>query len=92
VSTAAPAARVLMNPEVHIDGERCRGHAICALLLSAHVDLDQWGYPLIDAATLRGRRALKAARRAERACPQHALHVRDTTEPARFREVGDRSA
>lgn len=81
-----------MTHKVDIDGERCRGHAICALLLSGHVDLDEWGYPLVDAATLRGRRALKAARRAERACPRQALHVRDGTEHAASQHASEKSA
>jgi ferredoxin len=72
---AVSSTGVHVTPRIRVDGERCRGHAICALLLSAHVELDEWGYPLIDTAALPDRRALRAARRAERACPRQALHI-----------------
>jgi ferredoxin len=60
---------------ITVDPVRCRGHGICALLAPDHIDLDRWGYPVVDAATLTTRRDRRRARRAARACPQRALHV-----------------
>ncbi len=65
---------------LHIDGERCRGHGICALLLAEHVDLDDWGYAVLDQAAVNSRRSARRARRAVRACPQQALHLRPAVE------------
>jgi ferredoxin len=58
----------------------CDGHGICAELLPELIQLDDWGYPIIDPtpvpAHLEG-----LARRAVAACPTLALRLRDS-EPA----------
>jgi ferredoxin len=50
----------------------CTGHGLCAELLPERTRLDEWGYPIMDDATLP--RGLEAhARRAADACPTLAL-------------------
>lgn len=70
-----------MSERLDVDMTRCTGHGICALLARDRVDLDAWGYPVVDPAPLAGR-AAKQARRAVSACPRQALILR-ATEPAR---------
>ncbi|GAA0595447.1 ferredoxin [Kribbella sandramycini] len=59
---------------LEIDWTRCDGHGLCATLLGAAVELDEWGYPV-----LRGREITAGegpdARRAVLACPALALRL-----------------
>lgn len=34
---------------LRLDPTACAGHGLCADLLPENVELDEWGYPLIDA-------------------------------------------
>jgi ferredoxin len=55
----------------------CDGHGICAELLPEMIQMDDWGYPLIDSATVPPH--LEAlARRAVAACPTLALRLAKT--------------
>ncbi len=62
---------------LRVDWPACRGHGVCAELLPELVDLDEWGYPLVDGdARIDDDRALLlAARTAVKACPALALHL-----------------
>ena len=54
-----------------VDWVACDGHGLCAVLLPELVDLDEWGYPILDGevpAHLQWH-----ARRAVGACPALAL-------------------
>ena len=52
----------------------CDGHGLCAELLPEAIELDEWGYPIIEQAPLP--RSLEAhARRAVAACPVLALRL-----------------
>jgi ferredoxin len=57
-----------------VDPVACDGHGVCAELLPEMVELDPWGYPIIDTAPMPP--ALdRQARRAVAACPRLALHL-----------------
>jgi ferredoxin len=62
----------------------CDGHGLCAELLPELVQLDDWGYPIIDPAPvpphLEG-----LARRAIAACPTLALRLSEAEPPQRGR-------
>jgi ferredoxin len=62
----------------------CDGHGICAELLPELIQLDDWGYPIIDPSPvpphLEG-----LARRAVAACPTLALLRRETEQVGRRR-------
>jgi ferredoxin len=64
-----------MSMKVRIDPIRCRGHAICALLFSDGVELDDWGFGRVVEASPEGRDGLKRARRAAAACPNGAIVI-----------------
>lgn len=52
----------------------CDAHGLCAELLPERITLDEWGYPIIDAAPVP--RSLEMhARRAVAACPLLALRL-----------------
>jgi ferredoxin len=60
----------------------CNGHGICAELLPELIQLDDWGYPIIDPSPIPAH--LDAhARRAVAACPTLALLLRQSRQPVR---------
>ncbi len=52
----------------------CDAHGICAELLPELIRLDEWGYPIVDAAGVPAA-LLAHARRAVAACPTLALKL-----------------
>jgi len=63
-----------MTMKLRVNPILCDGYGHCAELLPEVVDLDEWGYPLIDKKPL-GRRLEPAARRAVAMCPRLALSL-----------------
>ncbi|KPI14900.1 hypothetical protein OK074_8568 [Actinobacteria bacterium OK074] len=57
-----------------IDWTACQGHGLCAELLPEHIELDEWGYPLLDQAQI-STATIKRARRAAADCPVLALKL-----------------
>jgi ferredoxin len=56
----------------------CDAHGLCAELLPERIELDEWGYPILDAAPIPP--SLEAhARRAVDACPVLALRLERRT-------------
>jgi ferredoxin len=62
------------NPRITVNPIACSGHGLCAELLPELIALDEWGYPLIDAAPVPVALA-RQARRAIRDCPALALRL-----------------
>jgi ferredoxin len=59
----------------------CVGHGACAELVPELIELDEWGYPIIDPNQVPD--ALeRQARRAASSCPALALKLRKSTAPA----------
>lgn len=56
-----------------VDPVRCEGHGICMLFFDERVDLDEWGYAVVDSAAFVAPPLVRRARRAVHACPQQAL-------------------
>lgn len=62
-----------MTLRLRIDPTACTGHGVCADLLPERIELDEWGYPIIQPDVPP---ALSAdARRAVRGCPVLALRL-----------------
>jgi ferredoxin len=61
-------------PRVWIDPIACTGHGLCAELLPERIELDEWGYPLVDGEPIPGE-LLAHARAAADACPKLALRL-----------------
>jgi ferredoxin len=64
---------VAVTLRLRIDPTACTGHGICADLLPERIQLDEWGFPIIQPdvpVSLAGH-----ARRAVRACPVLALRL-----------------
>lgn len=56
-----------------VDPIACRAHGLCAELLPEVVELDEWGYPIVDREVTP--ELERAARQAVRACPSLALRL-----------------
>jgi ferredoxin len=59
---------------LRVDPIACTGHGICAELLPELIRLDDWGYPILDDATVPSE-LLPLARKARNACPALALRL-----------------
>lgn len=70
-----------------VDGSRCDGHGICALVLPEMISLDTWGFATLASEPLVDARLIARARRVVRACPAGALTLvgdpRAVTSPVR---------
>ncbi|MGC1185397.1 MAG: ferredoxin [Candidatus Dormiibacterota bacterium] len=74
-----------MKPEyLRIDPTACAGHGICAELVPEMVQLDEWGYPIIDVAAVPPQ-LRQHAQRAVSFCPTLALSLRP--DPATGRPI-----
>jgi ferredoxin len=77
---------------VRVDPILCDGHGLCAELLPERIELDEWGYPIVDATAV-PRSLEPVARRAVAACPVLALRLEGASqEPVASRTSGARRA
>ncbi len=65
------------GPRLKLDPVACDGHGLCAELLPERVKLDDWGYPIVDGASLTPD-LVPHARRAVAGCPALALALART--------------
>lgn len=71
-----------MSRHLAVNPIACDGHGLCAELVPELIRLDDWGYPIIDAAPIPFH--LEAhARRAVAACPTLALLIQERREATR---------
>jgi len=77
-----------MSLRIRIDPTACTGHGVCADLLPERIELDEWGFPIIQPEVPRSLAA--HARRAVRACPVLALRLQRTQEDEREGSSGHR--
>jgi ferredoxin len=56
-----------------VDPIRCHAHGLCREILPELVELDEWGYPIIDPEV--PRELERAARQAVRSCPTLAMRL-----------------
>ncbi len=64
--------------ELVLDPVACDGRGVCAEMLPERIELDRWGYPVIDAADIAPALS-EHALRAARSCPKQALHLVERT-------------
>jgi ferredoxin len=62
-----------MTLKLELNPIACDGHGLCADLLPELIELDEWGYPMIDGRVPAG--LARHARRAVSACPALALKL-----------------
>jgi ferredoxin len=72
--TEMSPARTRRFRRLAIDWTRCDGHGLCAALLPEAITLDEWGFPIIDDATV-PLVSPSAIRRTAVACPALALRM-----------------
>jgi ferredoxin len=61
-----------MSVRIVIDPSLCDGYGYCAELLPEAIELDEWGYPMVDGRPL-PEELLAQATRAARDCPRRAV-------------------
>lgn len=59
---------------VRVDRVACTGHGACAELLPELIQLDEWGFPIVDPVAVPPH-LLKLARRGVATCPALALRL-----------------
>jgi ferredoxin len=69
--------RVRVNPIA------CEGHGLCAELLPERIQLDEWGFPIVDPEPVIGEAARHASRAVE-ACPTLALLLEADSQARRW--------
>lgn len=67
---------------LRIDWIACNGYGACVMAAPDIVDLDDWGYPIVDPEQPVPDDLLRQARRAVSDCPMLALSLQRTGEPA----------
>jgi len=60
--------------ELVLDPVACDGRGVCAEMLPERIELDRWGYPVIDDEAITPV-LVEHAVRAVRSCPKQALHL-----------------
>jgi ferredoxin len=69
-----------MSMRLEVNPIACTGHGLCADLLPELIELDEWGYPVIEKRIPAG--LATHAKRAVKACPALALRLtRDQERP-----------
>jgi ferredoxin len=71
IEAALPPA----GEELVVDPVACTGHGMCAELFPERIELDDWGYPIIDDAPVPAD-LRDHAQRAIKSCPVLALKLR----------------
>ena len=64
--------------ELIVDPTVCDGRGVCAELLPERIELDPWGYPIVEDSEIKPA-LFEHARRAVRSCPTQALHLVERT-------------
>ena len=67
---------------IRVDPIACDGRGLCAELFPERIELDDWGYPIVDRGPI-PEELLIHARRAAGACPKLALLVDSETSDRR---------
>ncbi len=65
-----------MTRHLRLDPIRCDAHGICAELLPELIELDEWGYPILDDRPVPDT-LVKQTRRAVNLCPRLALALEE---------------
>ena len=65
----------LAGEQLVVDPVACTGHGMCAELFPEGIELDDWGYPIVDSAPIPAH-LREHADRAVKACPALALKLR----------------
>jgi len=63
-----------LNAKLRVDPIACDGHGLCAELFPEWIELDDWGYPIINAGAVPPGLE-EHARRAIKECPKLALRL-----------------
>ena len=66
-----------MSKRIRVNPIRCDGYGHCAELLAERISLDEWGFPIVDAAPVPAGLE-KEARLAVASCPRLALSLEPT--------------
>lgn len=65
-----------MTARLRVDPVICTAYGLCAEWLPERIELDEWGYPILDPAPLTAD-LVRHARRAAQECPVRALRLKN---------------
>jgi ferredoxin len=63
-----------MSGSIRVDRTACQAYGLCSELLPERIELDEWGYPILDARPLPAG-LIRHARRAAEECPVRAFRL-----------------
>lgn len=69
-----------MSRKLRVDPIACDGHGLCAELFPEWIELDDWGYPIVDPRPVPAG-LQRHAERAVRECPKLALRLSAPADP-----------
>jgi ferredoxin len=69
-----------VTSHLRVDPIACSGHGLCAELFPEWIELDDWGYPIVDERPIPPE-LVEHARRAAGACPTFALLLETQESP-----------
>jgi ferredoxin len=72
-----------MRRRLRVNPTLCTGYGYCAEIVPELISVDDWGYPIISAASIEDDRLLGLARKAVATCPRLALVVEEVIQPDR---------
>jgi ferredoxin len=64
-----------MSAKLRVDPIACEAHGLCAELFPEGIELDDWGYPIVNETVSPA--LIAHARRAAAACPRLALKLKE---------------
>jgi ferredoxin len=78
ISAAAPARTGLevsteRPPRLRVNPTLCTGYGYCAEIVPELIEVDDWGYPIVDGRAIDADQLLRHARKAIATCPRQAL-------------------
>lgn len=78
-----------MSQQLDLNPIACAGHGLCAELFPEWIELDDWGYPIVNRGPIPDE-LVPHARRAESACPKLALALRRAAAAGEARNASSR--
>ena len=71
----------VMGVQIRVNPIECKAHGLCAEMLPEWIELDEWGYPILDGADLPDQLAARSARSTRLSHPRDRPHDAPPPDP-----------